>query len=140
MLVFTLILDSRKYCVHQIFPLWFFCLSSGLDYTNLLAGYTPNMFLPNGMSNNVFIFIKIKNLVVFSNMHDKFASTNLTYNVTKLQQSGRMMLHGNVEYFPVKFVMYIFHNIKSLTHYTFFLMPCALCPIPHTLSHMPNAL
>ena len=50
----------------------------------LLAGETLNIFLLTGISNiNIFSIKKKKNVVVYSNIHDKFASTNLRYNFKK---------------------------------------------------------
>ena len=83
--------------------------------------------------------IKLTEFTVEMVMIDK-GSIKSSSLFNKLQQSWRMMLHENTEYFPVKFVIFIFPNTKSLTLYTLFLMPCTLCLIPNTLSHMPNAL
>ena len=50
----------------------------------LLAGQTLNIFLLAGISNeNIFCIKKKKNVVVYSNTHDKFASTNLRYKKNK---------------------------------------------------------
>ena len=47
----------------------------------LLAWETLSIFLLTGISNNIF-FLKKKNVVVYSNIQDTFAFTNLTYNLT----------------------------------------------------------
>ena len=50
----------------------------------LLAGETLNIFLLTGISNIIIFFINKKiNFIVYSNIHDKFASTNLTCNIKK---------------------------------------------------------
>ena len=48
----------------------------------LLAEDRLNIFLLTGISNIIIFFIKKKmNVVVYSNIYDKFASTNLTCNL-----------------------------------------------------------
>ena len=49
-----------------------------------------------------------------------------------------MMLHKNVEEFPVKIVIPVFQNPLSLILYALWFM--LLCIIPNTLSHVPYAL
>ena len=48
-----------------------------------LAGETLNIFLLTGSSKiNIFFMNKKMNVVAYINIHEKFASTNLTCNVT----------------------------------------------------------
>ena len=46
----------------------------------LLAGKTLNIFILTGLSNiNVFFIQRKMNVVVYSNIYDKFSSTNLMH-------------------------------------------------------------
>ena len=59
-------------------------LTSGLDYQNVVAGETFNIFLLAAISNrNIFLIKKKNNVVVTSTIYDYFASKILTYNVKK---------------------------------------------------------
>ena len=50
----------------------------------LLTGETLNIFLLTGISNkNIFSIKKKNNVIVYSNIDDKFAFTNLTYHLRK---------------------------------------------------------
>ena len=50
----------------------------------LLAEETLNIFLLTGISNiNMFFIKKNMNVIVYSNIHDKFAFTNLSWNLKK---------------------------------------------------------
>ena len=49
----------------------------------LLGEETLNIFLLTGISNLNILFITKKINVVKSNIHDKFASTNITHNLKK---------------------------------------------------------
>ena len=50
-----------------------------------MDGETLKIFLRTGISNIIIFFIKKKkNVAVYSNIHDKFASTNLKYNLKKI--------------------------------------------------------
>ena len=49
-----------------------------------------------------------------------------------------MMIHENVEEFPVKIVIPVFHNPLSLILYALWFM--LLCIMPNALSHVPYAL
>ena len=53
----------------------------------LLAGETLNIFLLNGMSNiNTFFIKENMNVIVYSNIHDKFATTNFICNLENLRK------------------------------------------------------
>ena len=53
----------------------------------LEAGETFNIFLLTGVSNkNIFIIKKKNNVVVTTNIYDKFALKILTYNVKKIHK------------------------------------------------------
>ena len=54
----------------------------------LLAGETPNTFLLTRISNiNIFFIMNKKKVVIYSNFQDKFASTNLIYNLKKEEKT-----------------------------------------------------
>ena len=53
----------------------------------LVAGETLNIFLLTGISNiNIFFINKKKIVVIYSKIHDKFPSTNLTNNLKNKRQ------------------------------------------------------
>ena len=61
---------------------WLLCPSSGLHYQNVLGWETPKILLSTGISiRNIFFRKKKKNVVVYSNIHDNFISSNLTYKL-----------------------------------------------------------
>ena len=71
-----------------------FCLSSKMDYKMLLAWETLNIFILTGISKiNLFFIKKKKNVVVYSNIHDKFASTNFTYNLKNKRNKTKGQSH-----------------------------------------------
>ena len=57
----------------------------------LVAGETLIIFILTGISNmNIFFIKKKKHVVVYSNIHDKFASTNLTYSIKKKRKNLKL--------------------------------------------------
>ena len=59
-----------------------YVLPQGWIIKMLLAGETINIFLQTGISNiNICFKKKKKNVVVYRNIHNKFASTTLKYNL-----------------------------------------------------------
>ena len=72
----------------------------------LLAGENLNIFLLTGILNiNIFFIKKKVNVVVHSNIHDKFSSKNITYKLKKKKKKKKGKKKNNS-----------FHNHFRQTH------------------------
>ena len=71
----------------------------------LLVGETLNIFVLTGIFNiNIFFIMKNMNVVVYSNIQNKFASTNLTYNL-KMKEEEKL--------FKIDIKLFFFYIIKK---------------------------